>query len=165
MSGERQGREPASRRRELSRRLRALREAPDAGSAVVEFLGIGLVLLVPLVYLVLVLAELQAATFAAEAAAREAGRILATDPSAHERAAAAVELALADQGVDAVAAEALSITCGGGGCSEPGERIGVEVAVAVPLPMVPAFLRDSVPAQVPVSATHVAVVDRFLEVP
>lgn len=165
MSDERAPGRSASGPRRVFRRLRALREAPEAGSAVVEFLGIGLILLLPLVYLVLVLAELQGATFAAEAAAREAGRILAADPSARDRAAAAVNLALADQGVDAVAAEALTISCGSGGCAEPGERIGIEVAVAVPLPMVPAFLNDSVPAQVPVVASHVAVVDRFIEVP
>ena len=40
-----------------------------------EFLGVSLVLLVPLVYLVLVLGRIEAATFAVEGAAREAARV------------------------------------------------------------------------------------------
>ncbi|NKY41663.1 pilus assembly protein, partial [Cellulomonas septica] len=54
----------------------------DDGSAVLEFLGVALVLLLPTVYLVLVLGRLQAATFAVEGAAREAARtaVAADDP-------------------------------------------------------------------------------------
>lgn len=54
-------------------RLRA-RLAEDRGSAMVEFLGAALILLVPLLYLVLVLAQVQSAAFAAEGAARESMR-------------------------------------------------------------------------------------------
>ena len=42
----------------------------DAGNAVVEFLGISLILLIPLVYLVLTLAKVQGASYAVEGAAR-----------------------------------------------------------------------------------------------
>ncbi len=64
----------------------------DEGSAVVEFVGLVVVLLVPLVYLVLVVGRLEAATFAAEGAAREAARVfVASDEpaSAAPRALAA----------------------------------------------------------------------------
>ena len=47
---------------------------PDSGNAIVEFLGIALILLIPLVYLVLVLARLQAAGYAVQGAAKDAGR-------------------------------------------------------------------------------------------
>ena len=53
---------------------RACSGGDDAGNAIVEFLGAALLLLVPLVYLVLVLGRLQAATFATAGAAREAAR-------------------------------------------------------------------------------------------
>lgn len=149
----------------VRRRLAGLRSAPERGSAVVEFVGAGVVLLVPLVYLVLTLAEVQAGAFATEAAAREAGRILAASPTAHERAARAVELAFADHGFEVSAGDVLAVTCEAESCAEPGSRIEVDVVAAVPLPMVPDVVREAVPAQVRLTATHVAVVDRFLEQP
>ena len=86
----------------------------DEGSSVVEFLGLSLVLLVPLVYLVLVLGRLEAATFAGEGAAREAARTYVVADSADEgaaRAIAAAGIALRDQGFDDDPADALTITC------------------------------------------------------
>ena len=50
------------------------RSTGDEGSSVIEFLGLAVVLLIPLVYLVLTLARIEAATFATEGAAREAAR-------------------------------------------------------------------------------------------
>jgi hypothetical protein len=41
----------------------------------------------------------------------------------------------------------------------------MEATVTVPLPLVPTFARDVVPLQVPVTASHVAVVDRFRGAP
>ena len=49
----------------------------DEGSAVVEFIFLSLLLLVPIVYLVLALASVQSAAFAAEAVARDASRAAA----------------------------------------------------------------------------------------
>ena len=46
----------------------------ETGTAALEFITVGLILLVPLVYLVLALASLQAGTFAVEGAARQAAR-------------------------------------------------------------------------------------------
>ena len=46
----------------------------DEGSAVVEFVFLAIVLMVPVVYLVLTLARVQEATFAAEAVARDVSR-------------------------------------------------------------------------------------------
>ncbi|EYR63257.1 pilus assembly protein TadE [Actinotalea ferrariae CF5-4] len=133
----------------------------DAGSAVVEFLGATVVLLVPLVYLVVVLAAVQAATFAVEGAAREAARAVVTagPTDAGARATAAVAIALGDQGLDPdLAAQALAVRCEPD-CTSPGTTVTVEVALAVPLPGVPGFVRDVVPLAVPVSATVTAPVD------
>jgi hypothetical protein len=63
----------------------------ESGNAIVEFLAVTVLLLVPLLYLVLVLARLQAATFAADSAAREAGRVYAQAATPDEGSALAVD--------------------------------------------------------------------------
>nr|WP_297423237.1 pilus assembly protein [uncultured Actinotalea sp.] len=136
----------------------------ESGSAVVEFLGATLVLLVPLVYLVVVLAAVQRATFAVDGAAREAARATVTAGTADDaaaRATAAVALALDDQGLDpAGASDALTVRCEPD-CTSAGTTVTVEVALAVPLPGVPGFVQDAVPLAVPVSATVTAPVDDY----
>ena len=90
------------RRRRTWRVLRD-RFADDRGSAVVEFVTLAVLLLVPVVYLVLSLGRVQAGAFAVEGASRDAARIVASTPdeeSAARRVAAAVQLALHDQGLD-----------------------------------------------------------------
>lgn len=145
-------------------RARLRRLGGDRGSAVVEFLGVSVLLLVPIVYLVLTLSRVQAAAFAAEGAAREAGRILAQggEPAV---AMGAVELAFEDQGFDVSGAEALTFSCEAGACEAPGARVVVEVATVVDLPLLPDLVTAVVPAEVPVSATHLAVVGDFRDAP
>ena len=148
-------------RRRAARRLHAGR---DDGSALVEFLGVTLVLLVPTVYLVLVLGRVQAATFAVEGAAREAARVyVAADDAAQgaERAVTVVGVALRDQGFDDDAALALALTCSAEPCLTPGAEVAATVQVRVPLPFVPAFVGDVLPLEVPVSAERVAPVDAY----
>lgn len=152
--------------RALRRRWRAARAGAtdDAGSALVEFLGISLVLLVPTVYLVLVLGRIQAATFAVEGAAREAARVYVAADGADQgaaRAVVAVGVALADQGFDDDPADALDVRCSADPCLTPGAEVAATVEVRVPLPFVPSFVRDVVPLEVPVSAHRVAPVDTF----
>ena len=57
--------------------MRRSSPSPEQGSAAVEVLVLGVLLLVPLVYLVLTVAALQGAAFAAEGAARQAARSIA----------------------------------------------------------------------------------------
>lgn len=135
----------------------------EAGSAVVEFLGVTVVLLVPIVYLVVVVAAVQAATFAVDGAAREAARAVVTaEPDdAGPRATAAVAIALGDQGLDpGLAADALTVRCEPD-CVTPGTTVTVVVALDVDLPGVPGFVRDVVPLVVPVSASVTAPVDDY----
>lgn len=140
------------------------RDHPEAGSAVVEFLGGSLLLLVPVVYLVLTLAQLQAGAFAVDGAAREAARALVTTADADDgaaRAVAATGLALSDQGLDpALAEDALTVRCTPD-CRSPGAAVIVTVQVPVPLPLVPGWLSGAVPLAVPVSATATSTVDPF----
>nr|WP_227581140.1 pilus assembly protein [Cellulomonas xiejunii] len=136
----------------------------DAGSALVEFLGISLVLLVPIVYLVLVLGRIQAATFAAEGAAREAARVYVAADDAEQgtlRAVTAVGIALVDQGFVDDPADALVVRCSADPCLTPGAEVAATVQVRVPLPFVPTFVGDVVPLEVPVTAERVAPVDTF----
>ncbi len=74
----------------------------DAGSALVEFVGASVVLLVPMVYLLLTVFTVQRAAFGVDEAAREAGLALAlagSTPVGIAQADYAARLALDDQGV------------------------------------------------------------------
>lgn len=143
---------------------RRRRSRDDTGSAVVEFVTLGVALLVPLVYLVLVLARVQAAAFAADGAARDAARALVRaddEVTGRARALAAVRLGLRDQGFDDDPAVAGRVTCSASPCLTPRARVGVEVTVRVVLPGLPAIVDRVARTHVTVRAQHVAVVDAF----
>lgn len=139
---------------------------PDAGNASVEFLGVALLLMVPLVYLVVVLGRLQGAAMATDTAARHAVRVFAaTDPELAGPAATAVaDLALADHGFTA-GEDALTMQCSADPCHVPGATVTAVVAIDVDLPGVPGFLRDAVPVRIPVSSRATGAVDTFREGP
>ncbi|MDQ2757179.1 MAG: pilus assembly protein [Actinomycetota bacterium] len=143
-------------------RLRLRLGAADDGRAIVEFIFVGVLLLVPLVYLVMVVGQLQAASFAVSAAAREAGRAFTTsttEAQAAPRARAAAALPLADFGFDS--GTDLQLQCDGSPCLRPEGRITVTSTVTVALPWVPDLLAGVLPTTIPVTATHVAAADRF----
>lgn len=147
-------------------RVAGLRRA-DTGAAVVEFVGLAVVLLVPLVYLVVVLGRVQAGAYAVEAAARSAARVYAGAASQEQaagQARAAVTLALGDHGFAADPDDVTQVTCEATPCLQPEARVRVRVRVEVSLPGVPAPLAAVVPVQVPVEAESVAVVDRLVPV-
>lgn len=141
----------------------------DEGSAIVEFLGLAVLLLVPLVYLVVALARLQAASFAVEAAARDGARSVSSAPdptTGAERAEATALLALSDQGLARPQDPKPEVTvqCSATPCLTPEARVTVQVRVEVVLPGVPVFLDRVIPARMPVQATGTAVVDRYAAV-
>ena len=128
--------------------------ARDEGNAVVEFIYLSVVLMIPLVYVLFGVFDTQRASFGVTEAARQAGRTWITSGCDRDRAAAAARLALSDQGV---AARSISIP---GGCPGPGERGTVVVSSFVQLRGVGALL----PADrggFEVSGRFVAVRDRF----
>lgn len=146
-----------------ARALSRLASGED-GNAIVEFLGVALLLLVPVVYLALTLGRVQAATFAVDGAAREAARAITTAPdaaTADARAEAAVRIALADQGVPADPVAATTVTCDDD-CLAPGATVTVRVCVEVALPGT-SWLQGAVPLAVPVTATATAVRDAWVE--
>jgi len=141
------------------------RRASDEGSAALEFVTAGLILLLPLVYLVLVMSAIQAGALATEGAARQAARVFVQAPNRADAAAAAsraIEFALADYGIEATDAT-VTISCR----PQPQEcltrrgYVTVSVAVRVPLPLVPPVLSVDAPLAVPLSATATQQVSRF----
>ena len=95
-----------SRRRRDLRAVRACAPAPagpradrDDGNAIVEFVYLAVLLMVPLVYVLLTVFRVQAASYAVSSAAREAGRVYATADdldTAGPRAFAAANLVMGD---------------------------------------------------------------------
>lgn len=146
----------------ITARLRAVLDpGRQRGSAVVEFVFLAVLMGVPLFYLVLTLARVQAGAYAVTAAAREGGRAFVTAPSAASagaRAAAAAGIAFADQGF---AGGGISVSCDRSPCLTPEGHVRVVARVSVPLPLVPDVLSRAVPTAVPLSATHVEAVGRF----
>jgi hypothetical protein len=137
----------------------------DRGSAVVEFLGISLILLIPLVYLVLTLAKVQGASYAVEGAARDATRaylIAPDEQTAAERAVAVVRVALQDQGIEPDAAD-LAVVCSAVACLTPEATITATVTTAVSLPGAPAALGEKL--SISVSATSTAIVEPLRAAP
>ena len=118
----------------------------EEGSALIEFVGLGVLLLIPLIYLLLSVFSVQRAAFAVTQAAREAGRAYATAPgttAANERADYAARLALRSQGVSAAASVRYAPAGSGCGASSadgaasltPGARFVVCVRTQAELPL------------------------------
>jgi Flp pilus assembly protein TadG len=121
----------------------------EGGSAIVEFVFLAVIVMVPLVYVVAAVATVQRNTLAVTQAARDAGRAFATAESgaeARERVTAAVRLALADQGLPDDAT--VRFVASGGKCTDasitPRLSAGAEFTVCVTrrvrLPAVPTIL-------------------------
>ena len=129
----------------------ALPDDGERGSAIVEFVFIALVVFLPLVYVVAGFSAVQRGVFAANAAAREAGRAMGTAPdpaTGQSRAEAAVRVAVADQSVQATDV-VLGYAPVGGGCEAagsylpaltPGEEFSACVTVTVRIPLLPDFI-------------------------
>ncbi|GGK63977.1 hypothetical protein [Ornithinimicrobium pekingense] len=139
--------------------------AGDRGSMTVEVAFLLALLVVPLFYLVATVGRVQAGAYAVSAAAREAGRtfVTATDaPSAGGRAQAAAALVFDAHGFGP-GEGTVSVTCEESICLSPGGRVVVETRIEVQLPLVPDFMRGSVPTSVALSAQHVEAVDEYRE--
>jgi hypothetical protein len=155
------------------------RAAGERGAAVVELLVVMLTLLVPLVYVMVVMADVQRALLATSSAAREAGRVYVTGADrvdAERRAGVAYREVLATYGMRAGPGPGpgpgtgtgmrLRVGCpaaAGSGCAGgfgPGAEVEVEVTYRVPVARVP-FLGAVAGPAVTVGATHHTRVDRY----
>lgn len=134
----------------------------EDGRAVVEFVFLGALMLLPLLYVVLTAARIQAAAFSVSLASREAGRAYVTgqgEEDASQRAHAAADLAFADFAFEDGAR--LELSCDGTPCLRPDGSVTARASIVVQLPLVPDFIAGRVPAAVTLSSTHVQSVDRF----
>lgn len=137
----------------------------ERGSALVEVSWLAILLLVPLIYVVLAVFEVQRAAFAASAAARSVGRAFVMAPTPVEgqaRAREASSVAFADQGLVGSGAT-LVVDCEPiGDCLAPGSVVQVGVTYQVPLPLVPTALGDQAPT-IRVHAEHTVPYGTFRE--
>ena len=111
----------------------------ERGSAVVEFTFLSLLLMVPLVYFIITVGQIQAGSFAVVGAADQAAKVFVAQPDAASgRAAAeqAVLLALADYGYESANAS-LDTSCQPADCTAAGSAVTATVRLTVPLPFVP----------------------------
>lgn len=142
---------------------RDLWDRRDDGRAIIEFIVLGIGLLIPLVYLVLVAARVQAGAFSASLAGREAGRAFVTaanDAEAESRARSAAALAFSDFAFDR--GTRLDLSCDASPCLRPGGQVTTTASISVQLPLVPDFLAEHLPSSVTVSSTHVSAVDTYV---
>ena len=143
-----------------------MRRRGEDGTALVEFVWLAVLLIVPLLYIVLAVFDTQRTAYAASAAARSAGRAFLTAPdqaSAYARAEAAARLAFHDQGLDRAPLR-LRISCRPDprACLSPGSVVTASVGASVALPLVPAALGGNTP-RIAVSAEHRAPYGTFRE--
>ncbi|WP_163617474.1 MULTISPECIES: pilus assembly protein [unclassified Microbacterium] len=135
----------------------------ERGSAALEFILVGLLMLVPLVYLIVSLGLIQGQSLGAEAAARHIARAVstATDATDARGRADAVLAAVAEEyGLDDVDL-AIGCTPAGASCPRAGATLHVTVRTAVTLPLVPPVLGLENIAAVPIEATGAHKVSRF----
>ena len=124
-------------------------DAGQDGSAILEFIFIAVLIMVPLVYLIVTVAVVQRSTLAVTQAARQAGRAFATANTTAEglaRAQIAASLALQDEGIDEQ--PTLHYVNAGAGCGDPaiapeltaGATFTICVTRSVQLPGVPTLI-------------------------
>ena len=142
------------------------RRRDETGSALVELSWLAVVLLVPLIWIVVSVFEVQQGAFATSAAARAAGRAYALAPddaTGEARARAVVEQVLADQGTPGQRAR-VDITCEtpADSCHAGTAVITVRVDSGVDLPFFPAILGDGA-ASFSLDASHTVPIGQYVE--
>ena len=143
--------------------------AEDVGTASLEFVTAGMILLLPMVYLVLTMSALQAGSLAVEGAARQAVRVYVQAPdtrNAEAEAERAIRFALADYGLDpSEASVAISCSPRPADCLRRRATVTITVGVFVGLPLVPSALTIGGPVAVPLRSTATEQVSRFWGAP
>jgi hypothetical protein len=133
----------------------------DQGSAVVELVWLGMLLLLPLLWIVLSVFEVQRGAFAVTSAARSAARAYAladNDAVGKAQARAAIRQALDDQGGQDREFR-LTVSCAGP-CHQAGSVVTVRVWHGVDLPLLPAVLGGDAPS-FRLDATHTVPIGQF----
>ena len=137
----------------------------ETGSAALEFITVGVLLLVPLVYLVLMLGAIQEQTLGAEAAARHAARVIGQAPdaaTASARGEAVLQSVIREYGMDEDTVE-VGITCRPATttCPTAGSTVIVTVTTRVSLPFMPPLFGLDRIAAIPVQAESAQKISRL----
>jgi Flp pilus assembly protein TadG len=139
----------------------------ERGSALVELTWLGVLLLVPMLWIVLSVFEVQKGAFGVSSAARAAGRAYALAPNdalGHARAEQAARQALADQGMTgAPVTVTVSCTPYPHDCHQGTSVITVRVASRVDLPLLPEVLGGDAPTFA-LDAEHTVPIGQYQEV-
>jgi Flp pilus assembly protein TadG len=135
----------------------------ERGSAALEFIVVGLLMLAPLVYLVVTLGLIQQQSLGAEAGARHVARAISTAvdaADARDRADRVLAAVIEEYGLGSVD---LQIECAPAGvaCPAAGATLVVTIRTQVALPLVPPVLGLDHIASVPVEASAAHKVSRF----
>ena len=138
---------------------------PERGSAALEFIMVGLLLLVPLVYLVVALGLIQEQALGAEAGARHVARAVSSASGVDEaraRADRVLQAVVDEYGMDTASVD-LSFACvpEGADCPESGATVVVTLRTRAPLPLIPPILGLDDIASIPVEASSAQKVSRF----
>lgn len=137
----------------------------EAGSALVELTWLGVLLLIPLVYVVVSVFEVQRGAFATAGASRSAARAFALAPddaTGRRQARAAAVRVLRDQGIVG-ASPSVVVSCTSiGDCHSGGAVITVLVTSHVELPLLPAFLEQE-RSGFELTSTHTVPIGRYQE--
>ena len=131
------------------------------GNASVEFIGIAVVMMVPLAYAVIALAQLQGAVYGINGAAQMAARAYmhsSSDLTGRYAAARSAAIAGRNHGLLIDAAD-VRITCGADDCLVPGQPARVRVDAVVRITVAP-FART-----VALHAEQAFTIDRFRQLP
>ncbi len=142
------------------------RPRAERGSALVEVVWLAVLLLVPVLWIVLSVFEVQRGAFGVTSAARSAARAYAlaeSDAAGADRARAAVRQALDDQG-GRERPFRIDVSCGAADCHTPGSVITVRVWSSVRLPLLPAVLGGDAPS-FRLDSTHTVPIGQFRDVP
>lgn len=138
----------------------------ERGSALVELSWLGLLLLVPLLWIVVSVFEVQRGAFAVSGAARAAGRAYALAPDdavGRARAEAAARQALRDQGAgDAPLTVQVSCTPDPADCHGGTSVVTVVVRSSVELPLMPDLLGGGAP-RFALDASHDVPIGQYQE--
>jgi len=142
---------------------------PERGSAALEFILVGLLLLVPLVYLIVTLGIIQEQALGAEAGARHIARAVSTASGvddARGRADRVLSAVVEEYGMDAASVD-LSLEClpRTAVCPEAGATLVVTLRTRAPLPLVPPVLGLDDLAVIPIEASSAQKVSRFWGAP
>ncbi len=139
----------------------------DDGSAIVELVWVGILLLIPMLWIVLSVAEVQRGAFGTSAAARSAARAYALAPNdavGDARARSAARQALADQGLtEAPVSVAVDCAPQPGNCHSGTSVITVRIDSRVDLPLMPEILGGQKPSFA-LDASHTVPIGQYQEI-